>query len=386
MARDVGRWHPWGMLACGRCWAVVLTLAAIGACEDDDDPGDDDDSVPPVGDAGADADAGGDAAPNDYPRCEHERFGWVWASGTGDRTEQLRDGLTLAVTGRGGEGLTLGEDFACDPIDEVGLSVDFGEAPAEAWLPPAGRRVAAQVWESDESSYALLRSPEGELLWEGGIVPTYAPGAPVRFRVVEDPLAVECTFSDLPASDPCCCHLEVPLRVSVTTDTGDVELGAGEQQVVEVEGESFLAVVRSAIDIREQPCIDDGWYGPRAGVYLVRTTPIELPVADPGPEMVDECAEQQPAQWDPCTTRVDLQCDYTWGDGCTVSYECRACFWRETGRGQPQGVDCGIDPWDCMLNEEGCPEEAVCTECSCPDPIGERWRCVWPGDPCPACE
>lgn len=120
----------------------------------------------------------------------------------------------------------------------------------------------------------------------------------------------------------------------------------------------------------------------------MRTTPVDLPAVEPAPAPLDDCPAGEPAEWDPCTTRPELQCDYEWGGGCTDGLVCEGCFWRMRIQGQPEGVDCGIDPNDCMTNGDdgACSEEAVCTDCSCPEPIGQRHRCVWPGDGCPPCE
>jgi hypothetical protein len=359
---------------------VLAAVAGVGGCSNDGDPpgGDADDIV--AGDGDGDTDADGDA---DLPRCGDDEGGWV-SGGVrfrGAVVDDASESREMVVTSSSPEALQLEGDFACDPGGEVLGGVGIHPPLPGGWLPPAGARVLVRAWQDGESGYAEIRSPDGVLLLEGGRLPYWDASVPMRFRVEEDPSAAACTPNPPPHDDRCCCELRASARVILTTDDGEVELAEGESRTVNVEGDEFLAFVARAVNILALPCVDDGTTGLIAGVVLVRTIEVDLPFVDPRLPPTDDCPAETPADGGPCTTRPDLQCDYTWGEGCVDSYECRGCFWDLFASFEPLGADCGIGPPDCR--DDGCSEEAVCTDCSCP---GDRWRCVWPGDECPACE
>ncbi len=366
--------------------SIVWVLLGAAACGDGD-ASDDDDTVGGDGDGDADTDGDGDgdadADADLVPVCEGEEAGYVSVSGYGNREDRVVGEHRMVVVASAPEELRLEEDLSCDPSGEIVLFFHFTGAPDEAWLPRTRASLLATLTDGWEGSYGVLRSPDGVLLWEGGD-PRVDPAPTPRFRVVDVPEAEPCADRDPP------CILRAPIRAAVQTDDGEVELGSGESRVVTVEGEPFLAGIASAVrtEIAEPGCVTDSGGGLYMSAYLVRTTPTDLPLVEPGPAPTDECPADAPAEGDPCTTRPNLQCDFDRGQGCIDGMECEGCFWTTRIRSQPEGVDCGIDPWDCMTNgnDGACSEEAVCTDCSCPDPIGDRFRCVQPGDDCPACE
>lgn len=286
----------------------------------------------------------------------------------------------LVVVASGLEELALEAELACDPVDEISLTLSFTDPPAGAWLPPSRAEVLVTVTQDPEGwggSHAVLRSAAGVLLWEGGSATT-DPAATPRFRAVDVPDAEAC--SDRP--DPCV--LQAPIRAAVRTDDGEVVLASGEHRVVTVDAEPYLAVVRATRTEHVDGCnVTDGVQGPSAAGYLVRTTATDLSLVEPAPPAADECPALAPADGDPCTTRADLECAFEPEPGCTETLACAGCFWRLRG-----AAGTCLDPADCMENGEdgSCGEEAVCTDCTCPDPIGVRYRCVQPGADCPACE
>jgi hypothetical protein len=117
--------------------------------------------------------------------------------------------------------------------------------------------VVASLWHS--AQYGEIRSPEGILLWEGGLISSFWDGG--RFHVLDAPEGPECGVDN--------CWVASATRVAIETDDGPQELASGEHLVVSVNGEPYVAVVAKATRTSH------GYLD--ASVCLARTTPLDLP-------------------------------------------------------------------------------------------------------------
>lgn len=130
-------------------------------------------------------------------------------------------------------------------------------------LPTCGAMALALVACSDDPPYCPERH-EGSFQVDGH----------GETRVDEPAVVAASTRDELP------CVAEAPIRAAVRTDDGEAQLASGAHRVVTIDGEPYVAVVRARrIEFVHGCNVKDTVEGPVASGYLVRTTPIDLPLA-----------------------------------------------------------------------------------------------------------
>ncbi len=240
----------------------------------------------------------GDDDEGSLPPCEPRATFGVDASARGDRLT-ASEGAELAmvvITSSAGE-MALEEQLDCDPQDEGSLELTSDAWGEGAWQPPPQSEVRVRLWTRMAGSYAELRGPDGDLIWEGGTIDAESSG---RFRL------------DGPEGLPACgdeCFATTYLRVAVRGDEGDILLVSGERRVVTVDGEPFVAAVGLAeeqVFLSGCGIIVEDFGGAGAEVYLARTTPVDLPLAGYAEPAEEECPAEKPTEWTTCSTRTDL--------------------------------------------------------------------------------
>lgn len=362
-------------------WVAPLLLLVGAGCKSSDAGGGGD------GDADGDLDGDVDGDADGLPECAVSDYVSLPTHGVSeDFIEATLDGAHELVVVSSGRDVVLESDLDCNPYNGAGLTLEsHGSWSAEACLPGEGAVLTAsfELGPEDVGAWAELRSPDGILVWEGGSLHE-GWETERRFRIVDVASASECALADSPD-----CMAETRLSAAVQTDDGEVELASGESRVVTVEGEPFVAVVTHVAWRRllVEGCVTHAGTGrgPAFGnFYLARTTPADLPQVDLLNPSTDSCPAHIPAELEPCDVE-GLRCSYPWGGGCEWAYLCDRCVWRLESRSEPEGVDCGISRTGCVDDGE-CADGQACTDCPCPEPIGERRRCVWPDEFCPPCE
>lgn len=217
------------------------------------------------------------ACGEDLPRCA-DVDGSVSVDGDG---HGLYAGQPMVVVAPSADDwLDLEDTLGCDPIGDPTFSIRTLPDDADAWLPPAGRQVIAQLWLRDWSgSWGEVRSPDGVAIFEGGTIVVDPEEDPHRFRVEATEGGEECAMTRQ-------CVVQAPAHVLLQTDDGEIRLTAGERRTVTIDGEPMLALVARAFTSRMTypTCVTDFSGGPQASVMLARTTALELPVADSCPE------------------------------------------------------------------------------------------------------